>query len=394
MRDKIIGILGPIELAEFRNYLPVGAIASDAPKGLGGTPVNSLCVSLLQRGYQITVFSLDPSVTDEVIYQGDRLRICIGPFTSKRARNFFRVERRYLRNAIAREKPDLLHAHWTYEYALSAIDSKVPLVITAHDAPVQILLRNFIPYRIARTFMAYMAMWRAKKVVAVSPYVSRHLRMFGFHKKSVDIIPNGIDMSLLKMGGQRDTDHHINFASILSGWGGLKNSEVAIKAFAKLRRRIPEARLYLIGPEHGDSEVGAEWSRRNKLEEGIIFYGRRPHQDVIKMLAQKIDILVHPSLEESFGLTLIEASALGIPAIGGKNSGAVPWVLGDGKYGVLTDVTSVNALADAMYRLATDMKFRTELGQRARQSVVDRFTMDVVTDRYLNIYESLAQHDA
>ena len=57
--------------------------------------------------------------------------------------------------AIDPRDPDIVHAHWTYEFALGAIESRVPTVVTAHDAPLSILRLNPTPYRLARTVMAW-----------------------------------------------------------------------------------------------------------------------------------------------------------------------------------------------------------------------------------------------
>jgi len=136
----LLGMLGPLNLADFRKYLYPDSWRDDLPKGLGGTPVNLLSCELLNRGHRLVIFTLDPAVQDEIVLEGINLRICIGPFRPRakhRALDFFAVERDYLLRAIKRERPDILHAQWTYEYALAAQASGLPHVITAHDATHQ-----------------------------------------------------------------------------------------------------------------------------------------------------------------------------------------------------------------------------------------------------------------
>jgi hypothetical protein len=101
-----IGMLGPIVVADFKEYLHPHYRLEELPKGLGGTPVNILTRELLRRGKRLTIFTLDPVVQDEVILEGENLRICIGPFRPKRARDFFSIERAYLLRVIQRERPD------------------------------------------------------------------------------------------------------------------------------------------------------------------------------------------------------------------------------------------------------------------------------------------------
>jgi len=75
------------------------------------------------------------------------------------------------------------------------------------------------------------------------------------------------------------------------------------------------------------------------------------------------DILVHPALEESFGLTLVEAQLAGVPAIGGAHSGGVPWTLDYNRAGRLADVRSESSLAGAMVELAEDAATRSRLAR-------------------------------
>jgi YD repeat-containing protein len=57
------------------------------------------------------------------------------------------------------------------------------------------------------------------------------------------------------------------------------------------------------------------------------------------------DILVHPSREESFGMTIAEAQLAGVVVIGGAHSGAVPWTLDYNRAGRLVDVRSTKDLS-------------------------------------------------
>lgn len=144
-KDLIIGMAGPICVSEFADFLHRNNERSEMPVGLGGTPVNLLSLELLKRGHRLLIFTLDPAVEKEVVLTGPQLKICIGPYRPKRARDFFRVETNVMEKAIRREQPAFVHAQWTYEFALAAIAADVPHIVTAHDAPFQVLRHNFFP---------------------------------------------------------------------------------------------------------------------------------------------------------------------------------------------------------------------------------------------------------
>ncbi len=382
-----IGMLGPITLRDFREFLDPNLDFDKLPKGNGGSPVNLLSCELLKRGHRMVIVTVDRSVRDEVIVTGERLRICVGPDRPKHARDFFSEERKYLVRAIQREKPDVLHAQWTYEFALAAIASGLPYIVTAHDAPINVLRRNFIPYRIARTFMAYVALWRAKRVVSVSPYVATHLRRFAFHWRRIQVVPNGLSQDLFDLRiANRLRAREVTFATVLNGWAGYKNGQAAIQAFAELRKLIPAARLLMFGQDHGVGDVAEIWARKRELYQGIEFVGHISHDQLLLRLRSDVDVLVHPSLEESHGMALIEAMALGIPVIGGSKSGAVPWTLDEGRAGILVDVKQPKMLAEAMLKLATSRQEREAWGATGSASVRKRFHVRAIANEYEACY--------
>ena len=384
-----VGMLGPIELAQIRDLLHPAAWSDRLPTGTGGSPVGLLSRELLNRGRRLLVVTLDPAVNDEVILEGPNLRVCFGPFRDNRAHDFFAAERAYLIRVLRRERPDVVHAQWTYEYALAAQASGLPHVITAHDAVLNVLRHNFIPYRIARTLMAYRVLSRAKRVVSVSPHVAAHLSRFMLYRGSREVIPNGMPESLFASRLNTHASRPLTFATILQGWGGRKNGRVAIEAFAEVRRHYPETRLIMFGYGHGPGEQAELWATARGLTAGIEFAGEHPYANLIDRLSREIDVLVHPALEEANPMVLLEAMALGVPAIAGEGSGGTRWTLDEGRAGILVDVADPRAVARAMESLAEDVQERETWGQRGLELATRRFHIRHVADAYEQIYADL-----
>ena len=385
-----LGMLGPIESAQFRDVLHPGSWSEDLPKGTGGSPVNLLSRELLGRGRRLLIAALDPEVAenDEVILEGPGLKICFGPFRPNRAHDFFAAERAFLLRVLRRERPDVVHAQWTYEYALAAQASGIPHVITAHDAPLNVLRRSFIPYRIARTLMAYRVVPRAKRVVSVSPYVAKHLSRFMFYRGPQQVIPNGMPETTFGLRRRDRPSGPVTFASVLQGWGRFKNGQVALEAFAEVRRAHPEARLIMFGAGHGEGEDAERWATERGLTGGVQFAGEQPYHELMSMLAGDVDVLVHPALEESQGMVLLESMALGVPTIAGADSGGTRWTLDDGRAGILVDVTEPKAVAGAMTRLV-DSDERAMWAERGLELARRRFHIRSVADAYEEVYASL-----
>jgi glycosyltransferase involved in cell wall biosynthesis len=386
-----LAMLGPIEVDQFMDWLDPCRLPARIPRGLGGSPVNLLSRELLRRGWRLLIGTVSPDVSEEVVLEGENLKICVGPDRPKHARDFFAGEREYLAGVLRRERPDIVHAQWTYEYALAAQASGLPHVITAHDAPWSVLRLNFIPYRIARTCMAYRVLARARRVVSVSPYIAQHIARYMFYRGPSEVIPNGLpDRFFHRSVANPTATHPLTFASILTGWTTRKNGRIAIEAFAQLRARRPDAKLIMFGYGHGPGEPAHQWAHAHRMDAGIEFAGQMPYETVMDRLAAEVDVLVHPALEESFGMTFIETMAMGLPTIGGRSSGAVPWVLDGGRAGLLVDVTRAEPVAKAMIGLADDAAERRELGRRGKSFAESRFHIRVVADAYEKIYSELA----
>jgi glycosyltransferase involved in cell wall biosynthesis len=388
----IIGIASPIEIEPFREYLDEPSRKrSIYVKGIGGTSVNILACRLLERGQKIILFSVDPRITEEVVLEGPRLKICIGPMRQRfryRVLDFHHDEREYIHKAIEREKPDIVHANWTYECALGALAADVPCIVTVRDALLNVLKIDVGPARLVSAAMALWTIFKARRLVAVSPYIQHHLRKF-FRKKNVPVIPNGYPEKLFEMGRNRNPNNSpkkIVFATVLSEWSPLKNGKTAILAFSELKKKYQNCVLLMFGSGYGAGEKAQHWAREQGLHEGISFVGRLSHGHLMERLSKEVDVLVHPSLEESFSCAG-EAMALRILVIGGEDSGGVPWVLENGKAGLLVNVKSPKAIAETMKKLVNNPEMRNKLSEAGWESAKHRFHIDMVADAYMRIYE-------
>jgi phosphatidylinositol alpha-1,6-mannosyltransferase len=89
---------------------------------------------------------------------------------------------------------------------------------------------------------------------------------------------------------------------------------------------------------------------------------------------------------EGFGISLVEASACGLPVVAG-NSGGIPDAVRDGETGLLVPPDDPAALVDAVCRVLTDRDLATQLGQNGRRAVETHFNWDRVV-RDLRAIES------
>ena len=96
-------------------------------------------------------------------------------------------------------------------------------------------------------------------------------------------------------------------------------------------------------------------------------------------------MVLHTSLEESFGMVLVEAMSYGVPVVAGKYSGAVPWVVEDG--GLLVDVSNLDEIVEASHQLLSDQALYQKISRRALEVVQQRFPIQKIADDYLELYQ-------
>jgi len=379
-----IALAGPITVEALRDH--IDGPPRELPRGLGGVPVTVLADELLARGHRLVVTTLSRDVTDEVLITGPNLRLHIAPFRDRgRARDGFRHERGAVTRALRRERPDVVHAHWSYEYALGALRSGSPTLVTLHDWAPTIFGFHRDPYRAVRVGMNAATLARGRHFSTVSPYIGRAVARWG---RRATIVPNGLADHWFDGRARRRRPHAPVLVSVSSGFDVLKNGATLLRAFAHLREQHPTAELQLIGGGYRLGGPAHDWAAAQDLHEGVDFRGKLPYPETMEAVGAA-DLLVHPSREESFGMTLIEAMAQGTPVIGGADSGAVPWVLDGGRAGELADVTSSQALTAAMDRLLTDDGRWQELSARGYEHAWTSYRLGPIADRYLALYGAL-----
>jgi len=180
-----------------------------------------------------------------------------------------------------------------------------------------------------------------------------------------DVILNGVDTSAFHPGDKKESVPTILFVGTLQN---RKRGSVLLKAFEEgIRPTIPEARLWMVSEQGPDSQN--------------VHYFRNIPLDQLADLYRRAWLFCLPSSYEGFGVPYIEAMASGTPVVATPNVGALE-VLDQGKYGVITDITT---LGPAIIRLLQDESERARL-TRAGLERARIFAWDHILEQYERIY--------
>jgi trehalose synthase len=163
-----------------------------------------------------------------------------------------------------------------------------------------------------------------------------------------------------------------------------KDPTGVIAAF-QLARREADCTLVLLGNFATDDPEGAAIyeSLLERRDERIVIL---PHGDdtaLVNSLQSRAAVVLQKSLREGFGLTVAEAMWKGTPVIGG-NVGGIRYQIEDGVNGFL--VSSVEDAAARIVRLINDEALRNRMGERARETVRERFLLTRYLEQYLDLF--------
>lgn len=398
-----IGIAGPVATADIAHLLEVPS--SPLPRGYAGAPLTGLLIGeLLRRGHRVSAFTLSSDLPlhakATVVARGPNLELHCCPMRPRawpfngwrvgRIVDLYAFERRGLQRAIAQAQPQVVHAHWAYEFAWAALRSGLPHVVTCHDSPFVVarFQRDFRrgAYRWLRAGMAWHVLRHARRVTTVSPYMVKQVEPLC--RVPVSVVPNPVGACA---DGPRCAAARVDRSRVVmaaNGWGALKNGVSALRAFALLSERLPGVELDVYGADHGENGPARKWWCHSGLRGTVNFKGAVSHSQLLGALSSA-DVFLHASLEESFGAVLAEAAAAGVPVVAGVASGAVPWVVGEA--GRLVDVTRPLHIADALHGLLVDRTERERLGRIGRQRAQTAFAVSAVVDAYEREYRSAMQ---
>jgi mannosyltransferase len=159
----------------------------------------------------------------------------------------------------------------------------------------------------------------------------------------------------------------------------------------RLLPRYPDFTAVIVGAITADQTGFANGLKQQieaaGLQSRIVITGELEIAEVQRWY-QRLTIYAFTSRNEGFGLTLIEAMSAGCALVASR-AGAAELVVEDDVTGILTPPGDVDALVSALEPLVRDPEAAAAMGARARQRVLERFSLDVEAERIADVYRTL-----
>ena len=260
-------------------------------------------------------------------------------------------------------------------YFLSKL-TKVPYIVTVQKLEKKSFLRRLV-YR------------NAKVCIAASSAIKNYFQDIGC--KNIEIIPNGVDIKRFDVRcsrfeareklGLKDEFVVMTVARLEK----VKGIKYLIEALSNIELRTSNFKLIIIG-DGSERKNLKKLVEKLGLKEKVRFLGQIPNERIPEYL-RAADCFVLPSLSEGFGIAILEAQAVGIPAIA-TNVGGIPDIIKDGENGILVKPANSEDITRAILKIYRQPEFAKKLVEKGKESV-KKYGWEEITGRVAKIYQQL-----
>lgn len=225
----------------------------------------------------------------------------------------------------------------------------------------------------------------ASAVITHNTNVLDKLKEWNLQKKSI-LIPNAIDLKRFSMKKSHTFEKsHPNIA-LIGRLSHFRDPVTCIFAFRLLLRRIPEAKLHIVGDGALEGVIKNLVGKLG-LSESVIMYG--PRRDVNSFL-QKSDVFWATSPINNYpSNSLLEALAVGLPVVATDVGLTREWIVHE-RNGMLIPAKNPKELADATERILTNEALQEYLSSNAR-ATAEKYDVKTIYPRIAQLYYSLSK---
>lgn len=342
-------------------------------------------IGLHERGLQIAIFSLRKcssawnenypaiKIYDADAYakqkfgQSDASKVSYLKFTDA------------VKNIIAEFKPDIVHAHYATSYGLLGVKTKFhPLIISAwgsdvFEFPEKSILHRYVVKRNLR---------KADAVFSTSEVMKKQIQNLG--RNDVAVTPFGIDLRTFKPNPHRmfGDAKVVGTVKTLEQHYGI---DLLIQSFAIVKSKYLKPLKLVICGDGSQRKALEQIAATSGCKDDIIFTGSIPQNDVPKYL-NAFDVFANLSRRESFGVSILEAMACGIPVVA-SNADGPKEITENGRYASQVEVGET--AAESILRLLENEDASSALAVEALEHVKRKYNWSHNLDEILKHYNKL-----
>jgi glycosyltransferase involved in cell wall biosynthesis len=241
---------------------------------------------------------------------------------------------------------------------------------------------------------------KADAFSAISPEIMSEWTSSGILSEKIRLIPNSVDTrrfvpvksgEKIALRKKLNLPQNITIAIYTGRLVSYKGLPLLLKVWDDIRRKHENVLLILAGTGgldiHNCEEVLREYVKANRLENQVVFTGAL--QNVPEYL-QASDLFVFPTENDAFPSSIVEAMACGLPVVS-TPVGAIKTIITNGKTGLLIQPGNAEHLYQALDVILSNKEMASHLGKAAYQSVQALYSAEIVSKKYLTLFQSLIE---
>lgn len=278
---------------------------------------------------------------------------------------------------IYKIKPDVIHVH----YPVTSYIAKLYKLFTGKKFATTYHTTGIPKHPLHK---------KADYVIAISQALQKELiEKFHYKENQIRLIYNGVSREMFdRQVGEEEKciikkelyiPQNIPIIGFVGSLNSIKGLDVLLEACGLINGNF---HLVLLGD--GDQEWVTSLIEDKNLTKKVSIY---PFQNPYRFYSI-VDIFVLPSRKEGFGLASVEAMMMGIPTIR-SNVGGSSDQIDHGLNGYIFKNEDAKELAKYLYILLEDKALRKNMGDNARNLVLNKFTEDIMMDKLINLYEHI-----
>ena len=216
------------------------------------------------------------------------------------------------------------------------------------------------------------------KIIAVSMDIQKDLKRIGQLKKAV-YLPNFVDSRMFTPCNTKAEQMEGKLVLFIGRLSIEKGVDIFLDAIARLRKKT-KFKVSIIGTGYLINDL-LEKTNTLGISKIVSFEGQKGN--VIPYL-YRADVFVLPSRSEGMSIALLEAMACGLPVVVTDVSGTRD-VVEDGVNGLVVPPENEKLLADAIGQLLTNKDIALRMGQQARRTIEEKFSLNMIGKQYKEI---------
>jgi glycosyltransferase involved in cell wall biosynthesis len=352
------------------------------------------CIALSLSGHNIGIFSLTSS-KDAWHEKYQNIKIFYGAsfsdnlfYSSSINKLKYLTTLSQLKGIIREFNPSILHAHYATSYGLlGALTGFHPFLISAWGTDIM-----EFPYK--SWFHRWIIKYNFKKcdqILATSNVLANHAKKFT--RKKIKNIPFGVELQkFVQKKVESIFSKNDVVIGVVKSMEEIYGIDLVIKAFEILTNKYPNLNLKLLLVGSGSrAEEYKQLVKKLNIESKTIFTGRISH-DQLANYYNMIDIFVNFSHNESFGVSVLEASSCELAVVVSKVGGLME-VVEENKTGLFVEAGNINSLCNALERLIHSVELRNKMGKAGREFVKKNYDWSISVREMKNVYNTFLKLD-